>query len=174
MATRPKVRVIRRTDPAHYQKGEGETKMTAEVFLDMIENGHTVKEVADKLTDSDMLRMVDYGYERDQEKKEIDKEVKVVKDVLMEYGRQRKVKKMAGSKADAVISAASSTETGTPTELAKLLKLENKIDLFDELVSVRLGDLKKYLGEAVLKDHSFIKKVESDEYGKIGFKARKK
>jgi hypothetical protein len=122
-----------------------------------------------KLTKNEVEILTDYGAVIDALVKELTADVKVIKAGLMAYAIKTKTKKFAGVKGTYSIGSTSSTEEGTPTEFVKLLKKLKKTNLFDDLVKVKIGEAKKYLGEQVLKDNGFIKKT-TNAFGKIALK----
>jgi len=130
------------------------------------------EEVGTNLTPEQASELADQGYISDTMQKDLVKEVKVIKETLMAYGKKHKIKDILGVDGKAVISASTHTVTGSATQLAKLLKKEGKTKLFDTLVGVKLGEAKKYLGEMALKQYKFITS-KTESYGKIGFKPKK-
>jgi hypothetical protein len=126
-----------------------------------------IKEKA--LTKNEVEILTDYGAVIDSLIKEFTADIKVIKRSLMDYGLRTKTKKFAGVKGSYSIGATSATEEGTPTEFVKILKKLKKTALFDDLVKVRIGEAKKYLGEQVLVDAGFIKKT-TNAFGKIALK----
>lgn len=128
------------------------------------------------LTPSELAALIDRAAELEDKRKTIAKEVDAVvsptKKLLLEVAKASGKKVLNGKTGTCKIGASSTTHIlGTPTEFAALLKKEGKLELFDSLVGIRLGDTKKYLGEDALKD--FVK-VETEEYGTVSIGSKKK
>lgn len=93
----------------------------------------------------------------------IAKELKEIKARLIKFAKQEHLKKIEGSSGTADIQAKAST-TINVSEFIRVLNSLDKLSLVDDLLSVKVGDAKKFLGEDVLKD---IMHTEHDAYGKI-------
>lgn len=127
------------------------------------------------LSASELILLIDNGAELDEKRKAVAKEVDAVvtptKKLLLALAKQGKWKSKAGKIGLCKIGGGSTTVIdGTPTEFAALLKKEGKLHLFDELVSIKIGDTKKYLGEDALTGfmHSDI-----EEYGSVSLSLKK-
>ena len=143
--------------------------MTDDQVADAIEEMDEVT-VGEELTADEVKILVDRAYRIDQQQKDLTRQLKPIKLAVQEYGRRHKLAQIEGHHAVASLSPSTETTTGTATELAALLKREGKITLFDDVVKVKLGELKKYLGEDALK--GYIQKT-TKKFAKLAFKARR-
>lgn len=146
-------------------------KELADEAVTLDENGFSA--LVNSLTPEEVISLVDVGTEIEEQRRSIDKDVKFyvepIKALLLNLAKQLKKKEIKGSeKRIAKIGRASKTTMGTATSFVKdVLKKEGKLNLFDQLVNVKLTEAKKYLGEDALK--GFIK-VTSEEYGSVALK----
>lgn len=141
----------------------------------------TVKEILEGLRsgtegildDQDMEMLTDYGTAADALSKELEKDIKLIKPAVMAYAKHNKVKKMFNIGGGGFsIGAKTDTTYGGVTELAKLLKKYDKLKMFDDMASVKVGEVKKYLGEATLELEGFMSK-KSEPYGTVSLKPKK-
>jgi hypothetical protein len=119
----------------------------------------------------DIALITDYGTLINELTKEFEKDIKLIRANVLEYAKRTKTKKMAGKVGQYNIGKSTTTEYGGATELAKLLKKFGKINLFDEMTSVKVTEVKRYLGEKTLELEGFMKK-SSNEYGKVTLKRK--
>lgn len=106
--------------------------------------------------------------------KALDETVTQIKDVLKQWGSLNDIKKLDGYRAGTMsISAKTTTTTKGATELVRLLKKFNKVKAADTVLTVKVGEAKKYLGEAVLIEENFIE-TQSDPFGTCSLKELKK
>lgn len=129
-----------------------------------------------RLTQQELVLLIDNGSTLDEQRKAITKEVERIvaptKMLLLALAEQQKWKVKAGKIGECKIGAGSSTKIkGTVTEFAILLKNEGKLELFNDLVSIKIGETKKYLGEDALKNFM---EVESKEYSSVSLSLKKK
>jgi hypothetical protein len=124
------------------------------------------------LTKEELISLIDNGAELEDKRRKIAKEVDAVvtptKALLLALAEKDKWKEKSGKIGVCKIGGGSSTIIGgTVTDFAALLKREGKLHLFNDLVSVKLGDSKKYLGEDALKDfmHSDTREYSSVSLG---------
>jgi len=129
-----------------------------------------ISEFIGTLSPRELTLLIDEGYGDDVAEKTADKRLKVVKEILKAAGEKLKSHSLNGEIGKVDISPSGSTEM-SPAQLRKLLKKEKKENLFDELISVKTGELKKYVGDDVVAKYA---KTETKEYGKVSFKPLKK
>jgi len=122
--------------------------------------------------EDDIGILTDYAAAANALTKILDKDIKLIKTAIMTFGRATKTKTLMGRGGGSFTIGPSTTTTyGGATELAKLLKKYDKLDLFDEMTSVKVTEVKKYLGEATLESEGFMSKG-SKEYGRITLKTK--
>ena len=124
---------------------------------------------ASKLTSAQVDLLIDSVTEWDTVKKQLEKEVKIGKALLLEHAELKQWKTRAAAEAVCTIKPSSSTEVDV-SGLAKLLKKMGKKELFVDLVKVKSTDAKKYLGENSLEECS---EVVTVEYGTVTLKSTK-
>lgn len=112
---------------------------------------------ASALTKVEVKRLIDFYASEDFEIKEKGKVIVIAKAMIHEHCLKHKWDKLETEKA--VASARDSTEYlyGDATKLAKILKKLGKIKIFNALVSPKVTECKKYLGEETLKSEKFMK-----------------
>jgi hypothetical protein len=123
------------------------------------------------VTTEELYAMIDFGAEVDERRKameaEVKKKVEPLKKLLLKMAERDKWRHKVGKYGKCDVTRGSKTIMGTPTELARLLKKEGKINLFDALVGVKVSETKKYIGEDALKGFM---QVEPVEYGSVSLK----
>ena len=125
----------------------------------------TTKTAAAGLLNDEVAELIDHAGELDALRKELDVKVKKAKAILLKNAEEKSWKMQAGEKLAAKISPSTKTEIPVKPFLSLLKKLK-KAAMASDLLSVRIGDAKKYLGEDVLKD---VSDVEVTEYGSVSF-----
>lgn len=122
------------------------------------------------LTDADVEELIDEGTRWDHLQKELKKFVDEAKDILKVHAEAHEWKTRAGETCTADISP-STTKYINPTEFARLLKKMDKLEVFDDTVSVKIGEAEKYIGKLSIEE---IAEIETEEYGSIRLRAIKK
>lgn len=152
-------------------KKSGQKLRTVLEIVSLLEDGQDLQHVAKTITEEELILMIDSGVEMEAERRAADKQtekvVKPVKQLLLQVAKNAKWKEKKGTKGMAKVSASTWSDVGTGTQLAALLKKEGKIQLFDDLVTIRVGDCKKFLGTDALK--GFIT-PHSEEFGAVALK----
>lgn len=123
------------------------------------------------MAESELEVLVTYAAEASAAQKELKAEADLIKKFVLEYAKANQQKTFDYVRGSAQIGASSHSEYGTATALARILKKLKKMDIFDTLVSVKIGEVKKYIGEAVLLEEKFIK-VKTEPYGKVTLKSK--
>lgn len=118
------------------------------------------------LSEEEKVALVDYGYERDKVVKGADKDLKIIKPMLLEDAKSQKWKEFAGNAAVCKIGSGTSTEI-EPKALALKLKELGKTKMFSTFFKVKIGDVKKYLGIEAIKDITTTDKIE---YKSVSFR----
>lgn len=130
-----------------------------------------IKALATGLTDTEIGVMADYFLNETEKIKKIEEAIEWIKPLLKMSAVEQDWKRKFGEVAEAKAMASSTTTfTCTVTKFVALLKKENKLKLVDDLLSIKLGDAKKYLGEETLK--GLVKKV-SDPKGRLSVLKKK-
>lgn len=128
-----------------------------------------------ELSNAEIMSLIDVGSDIEERRRAIDKEVKAevepIKDILLQLGQANKKKNMEGHRGKCTIGPSTKTLTGTATQLAALLKKEGKVKLFDSLLTVRVTDAKKFLGEDILFKSKFFTS-ERKEYSTVSLKSK--
>lgn len=123
-----------------------------------------------KLTNAEMEKLIDNAAVLDVQGKEMAKKVKRAKAMLLANAKKKKWKTLTGRTGVAKVSP--STTTVIPVKpFALLLKKLKKTKMLFDLLSVRISDAKKYLGEDVLEK---IWETEFEEYGSVSVSELKK
>lgn len=169
-----KIRTKSKQKPTQTVSQKTKSRTVAQVHTEFeIAIGHEklIKELANTLNDTEIGLLVDHSLgETEKASKWLDA-VGWIKPLLKVSSLEQKWKKKSGDIAEAKVMAASSTSfTCTVTKFVAFLKKEGKLKLVDDLLSIKLGDVKKYLGEEALKG---ITKKATDPYGRFSI-ARKK
>jgi hypothetical protein len=143
------------------------------VILRLVEQGQSLEEL--QLTENEIKQLIDYATEIEEMRREIAQSVKnfvdPIKKLLVEHAKENNWKHKDGNLGKCDIAASSTTITGTATELIQILKKEGKTKLFDSLVSIRVTDSKKFLGEDILFKSGFFK-MDRKEFGTVSLKPR--
>ncbi len=126
--------------------------------------------IASQLSDKLIVELVDEGTKLDVEQKRLVKRVSVIKDVLKAAARIKETHAFDGKYGEATISDSSSSSMKA-TDLVKVLKSLGKQKLFNDLVNVKIGEVKKYFGTEVIGQ--FIK-ITSEKFASISFKEKKR
>lgn len=171
-------RVIRTRSKQRDAQEESKNLRSAAELTDRItSSSEAVVNIAGDLSDGEIKSLIDHAYSMQETAKAIDETVGQIKDVLKMWGNLRKVKKLDGFRTGSMsISAKTTTTTKGATELVRLLKKLNKVKAADTILSVKIGEAKKYIGEAVLLEEKFMEQ-DSDPFGKISLielKSKKK
>jgi hypothetical protein len=121
----------------------------------IIEAWHKVDSIEElNLSEAEVKAMIDEGLAIDEIRKAMDKKIKAfldpIKDMLKELAKRHGFTYKEGIEGACEISPSSKTVTGTATELKQLLKKEGKSQLFDSLLTVKITDAKKFLGDDIL------------------------
>lgn len=147
--------------------GELQEKVAARTEKEMLEH---FSALGDSLSSIEVSRVVDIGVVANEQLKELGEKVALAKSILLQYAKLNKLKEIEGSKGLAKIGASSTTEqTGTVKDFVEILKTEGKKHLLYDLISVKVGDAKKLLGEEALK--TFFKK-KTEDYGSVTLKIK--
>jgi hypothetical protein len=127
-------------------------------------------EFVDSINSKELVRLIDESTARDQQQKELAKEVEIAKLILMAKAIQNGLKNFAGENGMVEIKSSESTKMEA-TALAELLRNEGKTSLFNNLVSVKVGEVKKVMGEDAIKSYST---KTFTEYASVSLKPLKK
>jgi len=114
----------------------------------------------------EILNLIDTATTWDYHRKLLDKQVKKAKAILLAHAEKNNWKAKAAETASVLISPSQST-TINPSKFTKLLIKMKKKKLYDVLMSVRVGDAKKYLGEDVVDE---VAEVDKKEFGTVTLK----
>ena len=136
---------------------------------ELTESQDVTIEEAGSLNDSELTALVDQAYFWDLEQKELAGRVKNAKTILLRNARAQEWKSYSGESAACKIGKSTKSIMGTVKEFLQLLKREGKMKLLDDLLKVKLGDAKKYLGEDAL--NGFLTE-ETEEYGSVSLKKK--
>lgn len=168
-------RVIRtRSKSGEGQEDVKNLRTAAELTDRITSSSEAVVNIAGDLQDGEIKALIDHAYSMQETAKALDETVGQIKDVLKMWGSLQKVKKLDGFRSGSMsISAKTTTTTKGATELVRLLKKFNKVKAADTILSVKIGEAKKYLGEAVLLEEKFMSQ-DSDPFGKISLVELKK
>lgn len=173
MPTR-QIRTKSKRKPTQTMGQKSKSRTVAQVHNEQeIAEGHKnlVKELAGSLNDTEIGVLIDHLLYESEKATKLLSAVAWIKPLVKLSASEQKWKKKFGDIAEAKSMASSSTVfTCTVTKFVALLKKEGKLKLVDDLLSIKLGDVKKYLGEEVLKG---ITKKTSDPAGRFSI-ARKK
>jgi len=150
------------------RKARKETRTVSEIMEEL--STLDASTVAEDLNEAEQQALIDYGTETDEQRKALDSEVKRVKSLVLATAESEGWKTKTGLEGAAKISPRTKTSI-VPRKMVKLLAKLKKQKLFDTLFSVKIGEVKKYLGEDVLKPISI---VETKAYGSVSFKRLKK
>lgn len=153
-------------------KKEKQVRAVPRTYEEIIRSvkGEKVEEVAITLSDREVLVLIDAGLVEDVQQKILKKRVDVVKAILKEDAKMAGWHERAGELGTCVISP-STTTTMKASDLRVLLDELKKPHLFEDLVSVKIGEVKKYLGEEVIKPYV----VETpEEFASVSLKVLKK
>ena len=99
-------------------------------------------------SNAELLLLADEGAKKDKEMKALTAEVEVIKNIMRMAADELGWKKVVGTIGKCIMSYGSETSIDVLT-LAKYLKKVGKSNLFSSFVKVRVGDVKKFLGEDV-------------------------
>jgi len=121
------------------------------------------------LQEKEILALIEQGCTEDLERKRFDKRVKFAKSLLLGAAKAGEWKTKAAAMATCSIGGATTMEVGVKAFI-KLLKKVGKIDLFESLLKVQIGEAKKYIGSADLEE---IADIEHEEYGSVTLKPLK-
>jgi len=130
-----------------------------------------VEEVGVALTEKEHESLIEYGGEQDVIKKLAEKEVTVIKAILLAHAKASGEVESSSKSFGFKVSPRTATVFGTATDLARILKKHKKMQLFDELVTVKVTETKKYLGEQILIEEGFMKK-ETEKFGSTSLKKK--
>jgi hypothetical protein len=156
---------------------DGRVESKVRTAAEIVKQWHQVDTIEQlNLSESDLEMLIDHGTDIEERRREIDKEVKSmvepIKDILLQSASKLKWKHKEGHEGKCDIGPSTKTITGTATELLKLLKKEGKVKLFNNLLTVRVTDAKKFMGEDILFKSGFFFS-ERKEYGTVSLKPRK-
>jgi len=102
--------------------------------------------------------LIDSWAEIDKQAKHLAYVAKRIKDAVQERANMDNWRTMAGRKFEAEVGDTVKTVVvGTPTDLARLLKKEKRMELFNTIVSIKVGEAKKLLGTDALEKNGIIK-----------------
>ena len=126
-------------------------------------------EAVETITDSELEALIDTATGWDMTAKSQAKKVKEAKELLLAHAKENSWKTRAGATGACKIGPSSKT-TILATAFVRVLKKLGKIDLVDDLLGVKLGEAKKYVGSYELDP---ISEVDTEEYGTVSLKALK-
>jgi hypothetical protein len=106
--------------------------------------------VESELTDKQILDLVDQGIVADRQEKAGKKIKAKIKETLQPIALQRKIGEFVGALGTLTVSDDEDTAID-PKKFHNLLKKLKKESLFYSLISVKMGEAKKYLGETSLE-----------------------
>jgi len=147
------------------EKKQAEEEVQQLTLADIAKEKEVVQ-LAKKLSNAELLRLIDEATIADQQLKALTKTVAAAKAVLLAAAEEGNWMELSGEKGLCKISPSSSTEIN-PTDFVRLLKELNKVPMFDSLVRVSIGEAKKYLGTDVLDP---ISKIDSKKFGSVSLK----
>lgn len=117
-----------------------------------------------------ITQLIDEGLVIDEWIKGKTKRLKLVKEELLSRAKEEKWKKAEGTIGMAVISGSTATVCSW-RKLALKLKEMGKLDLSATLIGVKVGEVRKYLGDLVVEE---ITESEShEEYSAVSLKRKK-
>lgn len=125
------------------------------------------------LSEEELDLLIYDGAESDVRQKALDKYVKKVKPIVLAAASDGKWKerKVQDGAAEVLISPSTKSFPQAPTVWVKALKSEKKVSLADEILSVKIGVVKEYLGQNFIDEHKLIE-TKTEEYGTVKFKLR--
>ena len=126
--------------------------------------------IGPSLKDNEALVMIDYLAGIQQEIADLTEQLTSGKLMVKAYCKKNDAVEVATDNNVAKCGKSTKTEYGTATEMVKILKLEDKINLANDILSVKVGEAKNYLGEAVLKEHGFIGDSNTTDFATISIK----
>lgn len=149
-------------------RGQKVGRRPIETILSLYKSGASLR-----LSEGEVKLLIDEATKIDEERRMIlaltDAVVKPIKEILKGTAKEQGWTEKAGSFGACKISPSTTTITGTVTELDKLLKQERKFNLRDSLVSIKITDAKKFLGEDILFSSGLFR-VERDEFGTVSLR----
>lgn len=145
--------------------------MTAEKIIESAKE-LDVETVATSISQGEIKNLVEWGGVKNAEKKRLETDIKIVKEILLFAAKKENKKEgYKTAKYGAPVSPKNKTVVGTATDLARVLKKLGKMGLFDELVTVKITEVKKYIGEETLKSEGFLT-IEKEDFASIRFKTQ--
>ena len=123
-----------------------------------------------ELSEEELVSLFDAGLKLKSTMDDAKAKYELVRAAILKNAKEHGWKEKEGTECVVKISS-STTSTMSPRDLAKVLKELKKTELLDSLISVRIGDCKKYLGEVFLEPYM---EVKSEEYGTVSIKPKKK
>lgn len=121
-----------------------------------------------RTTEAEIVELVTEGYFLDREIKKKEERKSALRVMLIEEAKGRKVKALDGTDCYAAFG---DSEPTLPIDVRKFLALVKKLGkekLIDVMVSVKITEAKKYLGEAALE--GLLKKGEKVEWSSLSYK----
>lgn len=163
-----KQRVVRFKEGTVPVKGKAQVRSVQQIMTEASES--SADAVAKTLKEVELLALIDYGGAADEVRKASVANTKLAKEILLVAATGSKWKTKSGAEIVAKVSPSMSTSI-LPRKMVNLLAKLKKQKLFDALFSVKVGEVKKYLGEDVIES---IAKVDTEAFGSISFKRLKK
>jgi hypothetical protein len=129
------------------------------------------EEVGACLTTKEQEGLIEFGGEQNQIKLQSEKDVKLIKEILLSNAKTSGELIGVSRSFKFGVSPKTTTEFGTATDLARILKKHKKMELFDDLVKVMVTDTKKYLGEQILIEEGFMT-TNTEKFGSTSIKKK--
>ena len=161
-----------RIKPKTAQKKKPPVEQKSRTVDELLTELQTYSTPPRKLTDGEVALLIDAGAAENAKMNKLKKRVTGIKLILKAAAILGKWKTRASPRGVCSIKKSTESVYGTATELAKLLKKLKKPKLFDTLVSVKIGEVKKYLGEEVLIEEGYLT-LEDNPYGSMTLKVTK-
>lgn len=117
------------------------------------------------ITAGNIEEAVDYATELDGIRKDLDKELKPIKNAIRKYADSNHLDEVEGNEHLAKLSGGKSSMI-PPKDLYRVMKKEGVLDKFWDLIKVQVTDAKELMGELSLKDII----IEIPEAKRITFK----
>lgn len=130
------------------------------------------RQTGEDLTEEECIMLIDYIGGADRRMKAALQNLQLLRGMVFENAKKHEWKELAGEAAKAKIKSNTPATYGDATALAKILKKLGKIKLFNGMVKPSVTQIKKTLGESVLRDEGFMKDGETTEYYSLTISAK--
>lgn len=127
------------------------------------------REEIDVLNEEQAKLLIDHCQGLQDQAESLGQSIGEIKGALLGFAKHADVKTLKAEVAQMSVRASTTSTVGSATKLVALLKKMKKVKAADAILSIKIGEAKKYLGEQTLRDEKLYS-TETSTFGSVTIK----